>query len=626
MESSSIIGTRLDYAIIVGYFVLVLGFGALFGRFTKSTKDFFFSGQRFPWWLIAFSMVATTVGSYSFIKYSAVAFAYGVSSTHTYWNDWFWMPLFVFGWLPIIYYSRITSVPEYFERRFDRSTRLAATIILLVYLLGYIGINFYTLGVALNAMLGWDLMVAVLVIAVVSAIYVTAGGQTSVIMTDLLQGILLLLAGFLLFGLGIAYVGGLDVFWDFTPYVHRLPLAYRNEPPDFNMLGILWQDGLSQGAFVMFLNQGIMMRFLSAKSVREGRRAITFVLLFLQVAAALAVASAGWVGRTMAERGDIPLDSDPNTVFVVVASVLCQPGIFGLVMAALTAALMSTADTLINAVSAVAVNDLWKPYVKPEASDRHYLLVARVVSLAAAAVGVVMVPVYASFKSIYAAHAAFTAMVGPPLVVAVLLGAFWRRFHAKAALWTILAGIGAMALSVIFPDVLRPLALGIPKAGGTGLDGHLRSYFYVRALYGFVVCGAIGLGAGFLLKGPARRKDLVGLVWGTFQEAIRRYKGGQPSEAAGRSTLVRIRVEPELRPSDGQPEVRLPASLAEELGIQPGDLLYLADRRWYLGGIRSAHAVAAAVPAKGDAVEVPAVVASLLGGRLEEPVRLEVLL
>ena len=572
-------------------------------------------------------MVATTVGSYSFIKYSAVAFAYGVSSTHTYWNDWFWMPLFVFGWLPIIYYSRITSVPEYFERRFDRSTRLAATLILLVYLVGYIGINFYTLGVALNAMLGWDLMVAVVVIAVISGIYVTAGGQTSVIMTDLLQGILLLIAGFVLFGLGVAYVGGLGAFWDFTPFQHRLPLAYFNKPADFNMLGILWQDGLSQGAFVMFLNQGIMMRFLSAKSVREGSKAITFVLLGLQVVAALATASAGWVGRAMAERGDIPLQSDPNTVFVVVASVLCSPGIFGLVMAALTAALMSTADTLINAVSAVAVNDLWKTYVKPDATDRHYLRVARIVSIAAAAIGVVMVPIYASFKSIYAAHAAFTAMVGPPLVVAVLLGAFWRRYHAKAALWTILAGIVAMAVSVFWPDVLSPFALGIPKAGGPGLDGHLRSYFYVRALYGFVVCGVIGVVSGLLSRAPAERKDLTGLVWGTFKEAIRRYKGSDPSAAAGRSTLVELRVNEDLASGAEMPEVRLPEKLAKDLGIRPGDILYITDRRWWLGGIRSAHAVASRHPSATDQVEIPTSVADLLGPKaVDEPHRLEVLL
>ncbi|RME28063.1 MAG: sodium:solute symporter family protein, partial [Deltaproteobacteria bacterium] len=78
------IGTGLDYFLIIAYFVVMLGFGSLFSRFTKSTKDFFFGGQRFSWWLIAFSCVATTVGSYSFYKYSAKAFSYGLSSTMTY--------------------------------------------------------------------------------------------------------------------------------------------------------------------------------------------------------------------------------------------------------------------------------------------------------------------------------------------------------------------------------------------------------------------------------------------------------------------------------------------------------------------------------------------------------------
>jgi SSS family solute:Na+ symporter len=659
MTENGIIGTSLDYGIIVGYFVVVLGFGALFGRYTKTTKDFFFSGQRFPWWLIAFSMVATIVGSYSFIKYSSVAFTYGLSSTQTYWNDWYWMPLFMFGWLPIIYYSRITSIPEYFERRFDRRTRLMATILMLIYLLGYIGINFYTLGVALNAMLGWDLMLAVVVIAVISAIYVTAGGQTSVIMTDLLQGVLLLAAGFLLFGLGLHYLGGADAFWEGLPYRHRLPLAYTNDPPDFNMLGILWQDGLSQGCFVLFLNQGIMMRFLSAKSVREGRKAITFVLLVLQVLAVVAVAGAGWLGRAMASKGLIPHDSDPSTVFVVVSSILCHPGVFGLVMAALTAALMSTADTLINATSAVAVNDLWKVYVKPKATDKQLLRVARLVSLGAAGIGVIMVPVYTSFKSIYAAHAAFTAMVGPPLAVSLLLGAFWKRFTPKAAFWTILVGIGAMALSVAVPDVLAPFALGIKKAGGPGLDGHLRSYFYVRALYGFIVCGLLAVAISLLTR-PKERASLIGLVWGTLDEARRRFKGGVPNFKRGRSvvlqgTVLTAAAKPKSEPRSetetetktetqtetGQqtdaepfpataksgpplrPTIRLPQKALDALKAQTGDLVYLTDRRWYLGGLRSAHAVIGGTRAPKGKVAIPRAVAEMLGGDPERLLRVE---
>ena len=64
------IGTGFDYGVMIGYFVAILAVGTFFGRRQKTTKDFFFGGQRFSWWLIAFSLIATTIGSYSFVKYS----------------------------------------------------------------------------------------------------------------------------------------------------------------------------------------------------------------------------------------------------------------------------------------------------------------------------------------------------------------------------------------------------------------------------------------------------------------------------------------------------------------------------------------------------------------------------
>ncbi len=125
------------------------------------------------------------MGSYSFIKYSAAGFRYGLSSTMAYTNDWIVMSFLLLGWLPIIYFNRVTSVPEYFRRRFDRRTGIVATVIILIYMVGYIGINLYTMGVALNAMLGTEVFLSAVVVAVICGIYVTAGGQTSVIMTDI---------------------------------------------------------------------------------------------------------------------------------------------------------------------------------------------------------------------------------------------------------------------------------------------------------------------------------------------------------------------------------------------------------------------------------------------------------
>ena len=149
-----IVGTGLDQFIIIAYFIVILLFGSYFGRYAKTTSDFFFGGHRFSWWLITISIVATGIGSHSFIKYSSKAFQYGFSSTMTYMNDWFFVPFFMFGWLPIIIYSRVRSIPEYFERRFNTTARRLATIMILLYMIGYIAIGFLTLATALYKIMG----------------------------------------------------------------------------------------------------------------------------------------------------------------------------------------------------------------------------------------------------------------------------------------------------------------------------------------------------------------------------------------------------------------------------------------------------------------------------------------
>ena len=147
------IGSSTDWIVMAVYFAFVMLFGSYFGRYTRSTSDFFFGGRRFSWWLITMSIVATGVGSHSFVKYSAKGFEHGLSSTMTYINDWFFVPFFLFGWLPIVVYSKVRSIPEYFEKRFSPSSRFIATILLLVYMVGYIGIGFLTLGKAMIPLL-----------------------------------------------------------------------------------------------------------------------------------------------------------------------------------------------------------------------------------------------------------------------------------------------------------------------------------------------------------------------------------------------------------------------------------------------------------------------------------------
>jgi len=584
------LGEPIDYIVILVYFLGVVGFGMYFSRYTRSTKDFFFGGQRFAWWLIAFSGIATTVGSYSFVKYSDVGFKYGVSSTQSYLNDWFWMPILMLVWLPIIYYQRVVSVPEYFERRFGRASRVAATCIVLAYLIAYIGVNLFTLGQVLHSLLGWHVMLGAFATAVAVTLYVVAGGQTSVIMTDLAQGVILLFVGLGVLLAGAWHFGGFGDFWALLPETHKYAFSELTAPPNFSALGIYMQDGvINTGAFVL-MNQGMIMRFLSLKSVKDAQKMAVCWILVLAPLAAIATGGGGWIARGLVATGELPASLASKDAFVRATHLLCAPGIFGFVLAALTAALMSTADTLINAVSAIFVNDVWKPFVEPAADDRRLLRVARISSVCAAVVGLGFVLIYiAAYDSIYQAHAMVTASIPAPMVVAVLLGVLWRRFTPAASLVTLVGGSAAMALSFI--PGLDDLLIG-PFSFGMGPD----SYKFMRALYGLVVCGALGVGVSLFTK-PKTAAELVGLVTGTELDAMRKFKGGEPNRKPGKKARLKLTVDPAL---EGAGLAIVPQDALDTMAAASGDLVYACDPRWWFGGLRSVHVKAGEAGAPGE--------------------------
>ena len=587
-------GHPIDYVIMCGYFLAILAVGTWFGRRQKTTKDFFFGGQRFSWWLIAFSLIATTIGSYSFVKYSNVGFTYGLASSQTYMNDWLWFPLIVFGWLPILYFSRVTSIPEYFDRRFGGAVRAWATIYILIYLVGYVGVNLFTMGTVLHSLLGWPVLVAAAVVAAISASYVTVGGQTSVIMTDLLQGVMLLFTGLLILVLGIHYLGGFETFWENLPRDARLAYANFNTKSDFPSVGIFWQDAVANSAMLYFLNQGIAMRFLATRSLADGRKAVLAMVLVLMPIGACVVGSGGWVARALVNAGALPADIQAKQAFYIATEFLSRPGVFGLILAALTAALMSTVDTLITAVSAIAVNDIYRPYIAPDADERRSLRTARICALSVTVIGVLLVPIFMKFKSIYSAHGAFTAAVTPPLVVTLLFSAFWRRFTRKAALATLVGGMIAIVISLIFPQVIAPFAHGVPmkETDGSFLDG-ITQYKFMRAFYGIVVSAFLGIIVTFFTR-PESKERQSGLVWGTIKEALRHYKGSPGIEATYpecSAAVKSLETEPPLVGEGKLPSVTISKGLAEAGQAAVGDLLYVSDRRWWLGGLRSSQAI-----------------------------------
>lgn len=628
LEKKGQLGTSLDYGIMIAYFLAMLGIGTWFGRGQASTKDFFFGGQRFSWWLISFSLVATTIGSYSFVKYSKIAYDYGIASSQTYMNDWFWVPFLLFGWIPILYFSRVVSIPEYFARRFNPLARKLATGLLLFYLVGYVGINLFTMGQALNILVGWPVFAASAGVAAISATYVTFGGQTSVIMTDLFQGVMLLATGLLILVLGVDYLGGFDIFWSHLPRGHRQAFPHFNADPALPAVGIFWQDAMANSAMFYFLNQGMVMRLMAARSVKDSRRAVVTMLIVLMPIAAIVVASGGWVGKSLSHAGVLP-ELDGAEAFFIASEFLAVPGVFGLIMAALTAALMSTVDTLITAISAIVVNDVYKP-LKPEAKEGDLLKAARVTSVLIAVIGVALVPVFASFKSIYSAHGAFTAAVTPPLVVTLLLGVFWRRFTPMAAVATMIGGSIMLFVSILVPEIITPFAHGVPmrEVDGDAFLAGKDQYKFMRAFFGVVVCFGIGILTTFFTK-PRPLDEIKGLVWGTISDAIRHYKGADGSESESdwaHPTAERDDTLAEHRGVGQLPVVRISAALAERLEAGVDDLIYVSDARAWLGGLRSTHAMVSAIDESLDGERVvmgEAMWGLIVEGREDEELRVK---
>lgn len=663
METYHSIGTSTDWIVMIIYFVGIMLFGSYFGKYNRTTTDFFFGGRRFAWWLIAMSIVATGVGSHSFIKYSAKGFEAGFSSTMTYMNDWFFLPFFIFGWLPIIVYTKIRSIPEYFEKRFSPATRFLATILLLLYMIGYVGIGLLTMGKAILPLLPpsfgifgieihLTLMGLVVVIALIVGIYITYGGQTAVIFTDLAQGFILIFAGMLVFFLGISYLGGFDVFWNLLPTEWKLPLAHFNEPPGFNFVGIFWQDGVAGSIGFLFMNMGLIMRFMACKSVDEGRKAAAFNILFLLPISAVVVGNAGWIGKAISliNPSAVSPNTDPDAIFVVVANVISHPGVFGFIMAALTAALMSTVDTLLNAIAAIYINDVHRPVKKWlskkvqtwKEEDRQELLSARVATVVFTVMGVLAVIPFSTFPTVYEAHGYFHSTLTPPLVVGIFLGIFWKKFTNTAVISTFVGGVTLMVLGMYHPVPL----IQIFAHGTRYVPEH--PYIYIGALYNLIACLLVAILTTITqtqqkklidaIKQLPNHKILItasivisiflftmvifnfaslpvlliaavlliffvilisdyfieyneeektdGLTIWSLKKTKEYFKGGKINDAEG--DKIKVQWKEKLGDED---TINFSTSDMAKMKANPADLVYLTDSRKWLGGLKSIHSV-----------------------------------
>src|SRR5580765_3710980 len=199
----------IDYAILIIYFVFVLGIGWALRRFVRSSEDFFLSGRSIPAWIAGLAFISANLGAQEVIGMAASGAKYGIMTSHFYWIGA--MPAMVFVGLfmmPFYYGSRARSVPEYLKLRFDEKTRGLNAITFAIMTVFSSGISMYALAKLLELVLGWSFHASIILTGIIVLTYIFLGGLTSAIYNEVLQFFLIVMGFLPLVLLGLKDVGG----------------------------------------------------------------------------------------------------------------------------------------------------------------------------------------------------------------------------------------------------------------------------------------------------------------------------------------------------------------------------------------------------------------------------------
>src|SRR5436853_1110977 len=279
--------TAFDWAIMIIYFVFVLGIGVALKRYMKTSTDFFLSGRSIPAWITGLAFISANLGAQEVIGMGASGAKYGIATSHFYWIGAIPAMAFVGVFMmPFYYGSRARSVPEYLKLRFDEKTRGFNAITFAVMTVLSSGISLYAMGLLLETLLGWDFSFSILVAALIVLIYVLLGGLTSAIYNEVLQFFLIVFGFAPLVFLGLKDAGG----W--AGLQSRLATVATSNgyqagawshswqymgSPSTNPMGVEW-FGLAMGlGFVLSFGYWctdflVVQRAMAAKSMSAARR------------------------------------------------------------------------------------------------------------------------------------------------------------------------------------------------------------------------------------------------------------------------------------------------------------------------------------------------------------------
>jgi SSS family solute:Na+ symporter len=430
------------------YVLFIVGLGFYFARRTHTTDDYFLAGRSLTWWLIGFSLFASNVSSSTLVGLSSSAFGSGISVYNYEWMAALVLIVFLVFFLPFYLKTRVFTMPEFLERRFDQRSRyyFSALLVLMNIVIDTAAALYAGALVVQIIYPEIPLWQSVVVLGILAGIYTIAGGLKAVVYTDAVQAVLLMTGTFLVAALSFEAIGG---SWSsVTAVVPPEDLSIVRPASD----PVLPWPGLLTGVFLLGFyfwgtNQFMVQRALGARDLNHGRWGALFAG-FLKLPIIFIMVLPGIFGRLLYPAAEYPaLAENPDLIFPTLMFDLLPVGIRGLIISALVAAIMSSVDSTLNSASTLVTMDFIKK-LKPKVPNHSLVIAGRIVTFVFMTLAILWAPQIIKFPNIWTYLQQMLAYLSPPVVACFFAGIFWKRANGHGAFAALL--VGHLAAAVIF--------------------------------------------------------------------------------------------------------------------------------------------------------------------------------
>jgi len=462
----------LDWLAIAAYFGIMLAIvWWIVLQKQKTSTDYFLAGRHMPWFVVGASIFASNIGSEHIVGLAGQGSTDGMAMAH--WELHAWVVV-VLAWVfvPFYYRAKVFTMPEFLERRFNSTARWILSIVSLVaYVFTKVSVTVYAGGVVFNVLLPeihWQITdtfvldafwVGALLTVTLTGIYTVLGGLRAVVYTDTVQTVILLIGSFFITFFGLSKLGG----WGELQTICRdnasnFALWRPLSDPDFPWLGVLIASPII-GLWYWCTDQYIIQRVLSAKDLRNARRGALWGA-FLKVWPVMIFVVPGLIAYALYQKGLIAIPTkmadgqevlDGDQVFAVMVRSLLPPGLRGLVVGGLLAALMSSLSSLFNSCATLFTVDIYEK-IRPKASEQHLVTVGRVATLVVVGMGIIWIPVMqrVSQGGLYEYLQSVQGYLAPPMAAVFILGLFCKRINGAGAVAGLAVGfvVGMVKLTV----------------------------------------------------------------------------------------------------------------------------------------------------------------------------------